>query len=90
MNFLEAQARGAPASAPSIWRSAATPAASRAPSATSSTSAARPNVYVRTDLHGLLTVRRFEHRYAVDETVYLTPDPTRALHFADDGRRLAA
>ena len=37
------------------------------------------------------TVRRFgEHRYGVDEAVHLTPDPARAFHFADDGRRLAA
>jgi multiple sugar transport system ATP-binding protein len=49
------------------------------------------NVYVRTDQHGLLTVRRFgEHRYGVEETVHLTPDPSRAFHFGDDGRRLAA
>ena len=49
------------------------------------------NVYVRADHHGLLTVRRFgEHRYGVDESVHLTADRTRALHFADDGRRLAA
>ena len=49
------------------------------------------NVYVRTDHHGLLTVRRFgEHRFDVDETVHLTPDPARVFHFADDGRRLAA
>jgi multiple sugar transport system ATP-binding protein len=49
------------------------------------------NVYVRTDHHGLLTVRRFgEHSYGVDETVHLTPDATRAFHFGDDGRRLAA
>ena len=49
------------------------------------------NVYVRTERHGLLTVRRFgEHRYTVDEIVHLTPDPARAFHFAEDGRRLAA
>ena len=49
------------------------------------------NVYVRTDRHGLLTVRRFgEHQFGVDETVHLTPDPARAFHFGDDGRRLAA
>jgi multiple sugar transport system ATP-binding protein len=49
------------------------------------------NVYVRTDPHGLLTVRRFgEHKYVVDEAVHLTPDSSRAFHFADDGRRLAA
>ena len=29
-------------------------------------------------------------RYAVDEAVHLTPDPARAFHFDDDGRRLAA
>jgi multiple sugar transport system ATP-binding protein len=49
------------------------------------------NVYVRTERHGLLTVRRFgEHRFAVDETVHLTPDPARAFHFDAEGRRLAA
>jgi multiple sugar transport system ATP-binding protein len=49
------------------------------------------NVYIRTEHHGLLTVRRFgEHRYGVDEVVHLTPDPTRAFHFGADGRRLAA
>jgi multiple sugar transport system ATP-binding protein len=48
------------------------------------------NVYVRTEHHGLVTVRRFgEHRYGVGETVHLTPDPARAFHFAEDGRRLA-
>ena len=49
------------------------------------------NVYVRTEHHGLLTVRRFgEHRYGVDETVHLTPDPAHQFHFGEDGRRLAA
>jgi multiple sugar transport system ATP-binding protein len=49
------------------------------------------NIYVRTDPHGLLTVRRFgEHKFGVDETVHLTPDPARAFHFDDTGRRLAA
>ncbi len=49
------------------------------------------NVYIRTDPHGLLTVRRFgEHQYVVDETVHLTPDPARTFHFDDEGRRLAA
>jgi len=48
------------------------------------------NVYVRTEHHGLLTVRRFgEHDYAVDEAVHLTPDPARAFAFGEDGRRLA-
>jgi multiple sugar transport system ATP-binding protein len=47
------------------------------------------NVYVRTDQHGLLTVRRFgEHDYAVDETVHLTPEPSRTFSFGEDGRRL--
>ena len=49
------------------------------------------NVYVRTEQHGLLTVRRFgEHRFAVDEVVHLAPDPARAFHFDATGRRLAA
>jgi multiple sugar transport system ATP-binding protein len=49
------------------------------------------NVYVRTEPHGLVTVRRFgEAPFAVDEPVHLTPDPARAFHFASDGRRLAA
>lgn len=47
------------------------------------------NVYVRTEVHGLLTVRLFgEHRFAVDEAVFLTPDPMRLLHFDGDGLRL--
>ena len=46
-------------------------------------------VYVRTDPHGLLTVRLFgEHDHAVDEPVYLTPDATRAFHFDASGQRL--
>ena len=49
------------------------------------------NVYVRTEPHGLVTVRRFgEAPFAVDEPVHLTPDAARAFHFAEDGRRLAA
>jgi multiple sugar transport system ATP-binding protein len=49
------------------------------------------NVYVRTEIHGLLTVRRFgEHRFTVDEPVHLTPDPARAFHFDESGKRLAA
>ncbi len=49
------------------------------------------NVYIRTDPHGLLTVRRFgEHAYTVDEAVHLTPDPARQFHFDSDGRRMAA
>ena len=47
------------------------------------------NVYVRTEPHGLLTVRLFgEHRFGVDEAVFLTPDPARTFHFGDDGERL--
>jgi multiple sugar transport system ATP-binding protein len=49
------------------------------------------NVYVRTEQHGLLTVRRFgEHDYDVDEVVHLTPEMGRAFHFGADGLRLAA
>ena len=49
------------------------------------------NVYVRTEPHGLVTVRRFgEAAFAVGEPVHLTPDAARAFHFAEDGRRLAA
>jgi multiple sugar transport system ATP-binding protein len=45
-------------------------------------------VYIRTDLHGLLTVRLFgEHAYAVDEAVHLTPDLARAFHFDAAGQR---
>ena len=48
------------------------------------------NVHVSTARHGL-TVRRFgEHRYTVDESVHLTPDPARQFHFDANGRRLAA
>ena len=47
------------------------------------------NVYVRAEPHGLLTVRLFgAHRYQVDETVHLTPDPARVFHFDPDGKRL--
>ncbi|RJL05601.1 ABC transporter ATP-binding protein [Paracoccus siganidrum] len=46
-------------------------------------------VYVLTEDHGLLTVRLFgEHDYAVDATVWLSPDPARAFHFDADGLRL--
>jgi multiple sugar transport system ATP-binding protein len=46
-------------------------------------------VYVRSDVHGLLTVRLFgEHDYAVDEAVYLSPDQSRAFHFEASGQRL--
>jgi multiple sugar transport system ATP-binding protein len=47
------------------------------------------NVFVNTEPHGLLTVRRFgEAGFAVDETVHLSPDPTRVFHFDAEGRRL--
>ena len=46
-------------------------------------------VYVRTDPHGLITVRLFgEHDYTVDEPVHLTPDNSRAFHFDAAGQRL--
>ena len=46
-------------------------------------------VYVRSDVHGLLTVRLFgEHDYAVEEGVYLSPDNSRAFHFDTEGQRL--
>ena len=77
------------ASAPSTWRSAARPA--RIPGTISHVEhlGGETNVYVRTEAHGLVTVRRFgEHRYAVDETVHLTPDPARQFLFDAEGRRL--
>ncbi len=46
-------------------------------------------VYVRSDVHGLLTVRLFgEHDYAVDTDAWLTPDAARAFHFDAGGLRL--
>lgn len=46
-------------------------------------------VYVRTEAHGLLTVRLFgEHDHAFDEAVYLTLDPARAFHFDAAGQRI--
>jgi multiple sugar transport system ATP-binding protein len=46
-------------------------------------------VYARTEPHGLLTVRLFgEHDYAVDETVFLTPEQARSFRFDRGGRRL--
>ena len=96
MNFLEAAAaRRSPArpsaSAPSTSTSAPRPGAIPGTISHVEHLGGETNVYVRTDHHGLLTVRRFgEHRFGVDETVHLTPDPARAFHFGDDGRRLAA
>ncbi|HVG47599.1 MAG TPA: ABC transporter ATP-binding protein [Rubellimicrobium sp.] len=46
-------------------------------------------VYVRTEPHGLLTIRLFgEHDFAVDEAVALTPDGSRAFRFDASGQRL--
>ncbi|MEF3045865.1 ABC transporter ATP-binding protein [Pseudotabrizicola sp. L79] len=46
-------------------------------------------IYVRSDVHGLLTVRLFgEHDYAVGEKVSLTLQEGRAFHFDSTGRRL--
>jgi multiple sugar transport system ATP-binding protein len=46
-------------------------------------------VYVRSDVHGLLTVRLFgEHDYKVDEAVFVSPDSHRAFHFDATGQRL--
>ncbi len=47
------------------------------------------NIYVRSEVHGLLTVRLFgEEDYPVDSTVHLTPDAPRAFQFDADGRRM--
>jgi multiple sugar transport system ATP-binding protein len=47
------------------------------------------NIFVRTEAHGLLTVRRFgEHAYSVDETVHLTPEAARRFLFDESGARL--
>ncbi len=47
------------------------------------------NVYVRTEPHGLLTVRLFgESDFAMDETVYLTPETERQFLFDAGGDRL--
>ncbi|MFO1106642.1 MAG: ATP-binding cassette domain-containing protein [Amaricoccus sp.] len=47
------------------------------------------NIFVRTERHGLLTVRKFgEHRLAVDELVHLTPDASRQFLFDAEGRRI--
>ena len=49
------------------------------------------NIYVRTEPHGLLTVRRFgSAAYGVDEAVFLTPDPTRRFFFDAAGLRIRA
>jgi multiple sugar transport system ATP-binding protein len=47
------------------------------------------NVYIRSEVHGLLTVRIFgEEDFAVDSTVHLTPAGPRTFHFNAEGRRL--
>lgn len=47
------------------------------------------NVYVHTELHGLLTVRLFgQHDFSVDEAVFLSPEPGRHLLFDSHGVRL--
>jgi multiple sugar transport system ATP-binding protein len=46
-------------------------------------------VYVRTEPHGLLTVRLFgEHDFGVDEVVVLTPDSARVFRFDAHEQRL--
>ena len=46
-------------------------------------------VYTNTPDQGLLTVRLFgEHDFAVDESVFVTPDLSRAFHFDAEGARL--
>ena len=46
-------------------------------------------VYVNTPKQGGLTVRLFgEHSFSVNETVFVTPDNTRAFHFDAAGLRL--
>ncbi|MBC7156939.1 MAG: ATP-binding cassette domain-containing protein [Rhodobacteraceae bacterium] len=48
-------------------------------------------VYLRTEAHGLLTLRLFgEHDYRVDEVVHATPEGARLFHFDADGQRLRA
>ncbi|NJM83100.1 MAG: ATP-binding cassette domain-containing protein [Tabrizicola sp.] len=45
-------------------------------------------VYLRSDAHGLITVRLFgEHDFAVSEAAFLTPDQNRLFHFDTQGSR---
>jgi multiple sugar transport system ATP-binding protein len=95
MNFLEAGALGAPGKTLGVRPEhlAIDRAAGAIPGTISHVEhlGGETNVYVRTDHHGLLTVRRFgEHDYDVDEVVHLTPEMGRAFHFGADGLRLAA
>ncbi len=94
MNFLSAAALGAPGKTLGIRPEhlEISREAGRIPGTISHVEhlGGETNVYVRTEHHGLLTVRRFgEHDYGVDEAVHLTPDPARAFAFGEDGRRLA-
>ncbi len=95
MNFLEAGALGAPGKTLGVRPEHL--AIDRASGAIPGTIShvehlgGETNVYVRTEHHGLLTVRRFgEHDYDVDEVVHLTPEMGRVFHFGADGLRLAA
>lgn len=46
-------------------------------------------VYVRSEHHGLLTIRLFgEHDFGVHERVGLSPDASRTFRFDAQGRRL--
>ena len=46
-------------------------------------------VYVRSAEHGLVTVRLFgEHKFTVDEDVFVTPEAARCYHFDKDGKRI--
>jgi multiple sugar transport system ATP-binding protein len=94
-NFLEAGALGAPGKTLGVRPEhlAIDRAAGAIPGTISHVEhlGGETNVYVRTEHHGLLTVRRFgEHDYDVDEVVHLTPEIARAFHFGADGLRLAA
>jgi multiple sugar transport system ATP-binding protein len=95
MNFLEAGALGAPGKTLGVRPEhlGIDRAAGAIPGTISHVEhlGGETNVYVRTEQHGLLTVRRFgEHDYDVDEVVHLTPEMGRAFHFGTDGLRLAA
>ena len=46
-------------------------------------------IYVRTEDHGLLTIRKFgEHDHPIDAEVWLTLDESRAFRFDAEGRRI--
>jgi multiple sugar transport system ATP-binding protein len=46
-------------------------------------------VYVRSEAHGLLTVRLFgEQDFGVGEAIFLDPDPGRVFHFDASGQRI--